>query len=92
MVRHTGKHPGQLKDQVISPAGTTIAVVQEFEKGAFRGTLISGVVVAATNCHSLIDVHFGKFRQGFILLIYMPWPARCELLYSLIMFHFHLYR
>ncbi|RCV29034.1 hypothetical protein SETIT_5G450800v2 [Setaria italica] len=53
MVSQTGKHPGQLKDQVTSPAGTTIAGVQELEKGAFRGTLISAVVAAAKRCREL---------------------------------------
>ncbi|KAF8646997.1 hypothetical protein HU200_065511 [Digitaria exilis] len=53
MVSETGKHPGQLKDQVTSPAGTTIAGVQELEKGAFRGTLISAVVAAAKRCREL---------------------------------------
>ena len=47
MVSQRGKDPGQLKDQVTSPAGTTIAGVHELEKGAFRGTLISAVVAAA---------------------------------------------
>ncbi|CAD6234926.1 unnamed protein product [Miscanthus lutarioriparius] len=53
MVSQTGKHPGQLKDQVTSPAGTTIAGIQELEKGAFRGTLISAVVAAAKRCREL---------------------------------------
>ncbi|URD84092.1 Beta galactosidase small chain [Musa troglodytarum] len=37
MVNKTGKHPGQLKDAVTSPAGTTIAGINELERGAFRG-------------------------------------------------------
>ncbi|KAK3162997.1 hypothetical protein QOZ80_1BG0096360 [Eleusine coracana subsp. coracana] len=53
MVNETGKHPGQLKDQVTSPAGTTITGIRELEKGAFRGTLINAVVAAANRCKEL---------------------------------------
>ncbi|XP_020085678.1 pyrroline-5-carboxylate reductase [Ananas comosus] len=53
MVGGTGKHPGQLKDEVTSPAGTTIAGIQELERGAFRGTLINAVVAATKRCREL---------------------------------------
>uniref|UniRef100_A0A0E0FYS0 Pyrroline-5-carboxylate reductase n=1 Tax=Oryza nivara TaxID=4536 RepID=A0A0E0FYS0_ORYNI len=53
MVNKTGKHPGQLKDMVTSPAGTTITGIQELEKGAFRGTLINAVVAATKRCREL---------------------------------------
>ncbi|KAF0926781.1 hypothetical protein E2562_027391 [Oryza meyeriana var. granulata] len=53
MVNQTGKHPGQLKDMVTSPAGTTITGIQELEKGAFRGTLINAVVAATKRCREL---------------------------------------
>jgi pyrroline-5-carboxylate reductase len=46
MVRDTGKHPGELKDMVASPAGTTIAGIAALETGAFRGTVISAVNAA----------------------------------------------
>ncbi|GHU70638.1 pyrroline-5-carboxylate reductase [Spirochaetia bacterium] len=46
MVKETGKHPGELKDMVTSPAGTTIAGVAALEKGAFRGTVMAAVEAA----------------------------------------------
>ncbi|MDR3171760.1 MAG: pyrroline-5-carboxylate reductase [Treponema sp.] len=46
MVKETGKHPGELKDMVSSPAGTTIAGVAALESGAFRGTVMAAVDAA----------------------------------------------
>lgn len=43
MLLKTGKHPGVLKDEVTSPAGTTIEAVNTLENGNFRGTVINAV-------------------------------------------------
>ena len=43
MVQETGKHPGELKDMVTSPGGTTIAGIAALEDGAFRSTVMKAV-------------------------------------------------
>ncbi|MDR0465325.1 MAG: hypothetical protein LBG94_09485 [Treponema sp.] len=46
MIQETGKHPGELKDMVTSPGGTTIAGIVALEDGAFRSTVIKAVEAA----------------------------------------------
>ncbi len=43
MVLETGMHPGELKDMVCSPAGTTIEAVAAMEKAGLRSAILEGM-------------------------------------------------
>lgn len=53
MVLETGKHPGQLKDEVCSPGGTTIEAVYSLEKNKFRGSVIEAVKVCTEKSRNM---------------------------------------
>ena len=46
LLLESGSHPGELKDAVCSPGGTTIAGVMALEKGAFRAAASDAVISA----------------------------------------------
>jgi len=50
----TGEHPAKLKDQVTTPAGSTIDGLMELEDGGLRVTLIKAVVKASERAHQLL--------------------------------------
>ncbi len=53
MVLETRQHPGQLKDMVTSPGGTTIAGLAALEKRAFRGATMEAVEAATKRSREL---------------------------------------
>jgi len=49
----TGKHPGELKDMVTSPGGTTIAGIEALEAAGLRSAVIAGITAAAKRSRKL---------------------------------------
>ena len=46
LVLESGRHPGELKDAVCSPGGTTIEGVRVLEEGGMRGIIMDAVIAA----------------------------------------------
>ena len=53
MVLETGQHPGELKDMVTSPAGTTAAGMHALERGGMRGIMMEAVRRATVRSEEL---------------------------------------
>jgi len=53
LLSETKLHPAQLKDQVTSPAGTTIAGIAQLEKAGFRSAIIEAVLTATHRADEL---------------------------------------
>ncbi|MCB9624449.1 MAG: pyrroline-5-carboxylate reductase [Sandaracinus sp.] len=63
MLIETGEHPGQLKDMVASPGGTTIAGLHTLEAGGLRKTLMDAVENATLRSKQLGE-ELAKRRGG----------------------------
>jgi pyrroline-5-carboxylate reductase len=53
MALESGKHLGELRDEVTSPGGTTIAGLYALEKGRMRGTVMEAVLQATLRSEEL---------------------------------------
>lgn len=53
LARESGIHPGELKDMVTSPAGTTIAGLHALEEGGLRTTMMNAVEEATLRSREL---------------------------------------
>ncbi len=53
MVLETGKHPGELKDMVCSPGGTTIEAVKVLEEKGLRGCVMEAVNACVEKSRSM---------------------------------------
>jgi len=53
LARDSGKHPGELKDMVTSPGGTTISGLHMLEEGGIRNALMNAVEMATQRSKEL---------------------------------------
>ncbi|XP_034113415.1 LOW QUALITY PROTEIN: pyrroline-5-carboxylate reductase 3 [Drosophila nasuta] len=53
MVRECNTHPGQLKDNVTSPAGSTAAALKHLEQSGFRAAVAGAVEAATLRCREI---------------------------------------
>lgn len=53
LMLETGKHPGELKDMVCSPGGTTIAGVAELEKNGLEKAIFEATDACFNKCNNI---------------------------------------
>lgn len=53
LVLESGRHPGELKDMVCSPAGTTIQGVRVLEERGMRGAIIDALTATVEQSQKL---------------------------------------
>ena len=63
LLLESGEHPGQLKDRVTSPGGTSIAGIHTLEQGGLRTTIMDAVEAATKRSKELGEMAIHNFRE-----------------------------
>jgi pyrroline-5-carboxylate reductase len=66
MVLENGKHPQELKDDVCSPAGTSIQAIRTLEKAGFRGIVMDAVHAASKRAMELSRLDNGESKDVYV--------------------------
>ncbi|SHO50169.1 pyrroline-5-carboxylate reductase [Desulfopila aestuarii] len=64
MLLESKEHPGQLKDRVTSPGGTSIAGIHTLEQGGLRTTIMDAVEAATNRSKELGEVMIHNFLEN----------------------------
>ncbi len=63
LLLETNEHPGQLKDRVTSPGGTSIAGIHTLEQGGLRTTIMDAVEAATNRSSELGEMMIKNFNN-----------------------------
>jgi len=55
LIQETGKHPAELKDLVVTPAGVTIEAIHQMESGGIRTAVMNGVEAATKKSQAIVE-------------------------------------
>ena len=64
MLLDSKEHPGQLKDRVTSPGGTSIAGIHTLEQGGLRTTIMDAVEAATNRSRELGEMMIQNFLEN----------------------------
>lgn len=64
LIKQTAQHPGQLRDMVTSPGGTTIAGIQVMEEYKLRATLLKTIETATKRSIELGTINRDKLKRN----------------------------
>ncbi|WP_136798286.1 MULTISPECIES: pyrroline-5-carboxylate reductase [Desulfosediminicola] len=64
LLLESNEHPGQLKDRVTSPGGTSIAGIHTLEKGGLRTTIMDAVEAATNRSKELGEMMIQSFIES----------------------------